>query len=79
MMAEIGIQEKKGPSPWVWLVGLLVLALVVWVVVDATGRDDEFTGTAEPAAVDRDTIGWLDQARVDSPFRLVVDDTALPV
>ena len=28
-MAEIGIQEKKGPSPWVWLVGLLVLALVV--------------------------------------------------
>lgn len=78
-MAEIGIQEKKGPSPWVWLVGLLVLALVVWVVVDATRSDDEFTGTAAPAAVDRDTIGWLDQARVDSQFRLVVDDTALPV
>ena len=78
-MAEIGIQEKKGPSPWLWLVGLVVLALIVWVVVDATRADEELTGTAEPAAVDRDTIGWLDQARAEEPLRVMIADRPLIV
>lgn len=39
-MAEIEIQKKERPPVWPWLLGLLVLALVIWAVVDF-GTEDE--------------------------------------
>ncbi|HSJ23578.1 MAG TPA: hypothetical protein VK929_02765 [Longimicrobiales bacterium] len=36
-MADINLEKKSGPSPWVWVAGLLVLALVVWGVVEYMG------------------------------------------
>jgi hypothetical protein len=32
-MAEIQVQEKRGPDMWVWLVGAIVLALLIWAFV----------------------------------------------
>jgi hypothetical protein len=51
-VAEIQIDKKQGPSPWVWVAGLVVLALIVWGVMEFTGdgrmADDERETT--PAA-----------------------------
>lgn len=32
-MAEIDIQKKK-PSTWLWIIGLVVLALLIWLLVE---------------------------------------------
>lgn len=45
-MAQIDIQQKHGSSSWIWwLIGIIVLALIVWWIV-AANRDDN-TATAE--------------------------------
>lgn len=56
-VADINV-ERKGPSVWPWVVGLLVLALLIWALVEM------FEGDAEPALNDPvadttfvDTIG----------------------
>jgi hypothetical protein len=54
-MAEIDIQEKKGPSPWVWVavaVGVLLLVGVIWAV---TQNGDTRDRDAMPADTVRDT------------------------
>lgn len=38
-MAEIEVQKKK-PSPWPWIIGLLVIALVVWGIAEMVGDDE---------------------------------------
>jgi hypothetical protein len=40
-VADINV-ERKGPSVWPWIVGLLVLALLIWALVEMFG------GRAEP-------------------------------
>lgn len=39
-MADINI-ERKGSSVWPWIVGLLLLAVVVFVVLQYKGRSDD--------------------------------------
>lgn len=39
-MAEIRV-EKKGTSVWVWLLGLLLVALVIWGIVEWLDNDRE--------------------------------------
>jgi hypothetical protein len=50
IVAEIRIDRKRGPSPWIWIVGLVVVALVIWGVVEFTGGDRRAEDTAETAA-----------------------------
>lgn len=41
-MAEIGIQEKRGGSSWIWwVIGLVILALVIWWFVGMKDRDGD--------------------------------------
>lgn len=53
-MADIDIQKKQGPGMWPWIVGVLVLAVVVWGVLEMTGNGrtaaDGPDMTAPPAA-----------------------------
>lgn len=53
-MADINLEKKSGPGPWVWVAGLVVLALVVWGVV-------EFMGDDRTAADERDTTPAAEQ------------------
>lgn len=43
-MAEIDIQKKK-PSTWLWIIGLIVLALLIWLLIDlfGGGRASEYS------------------------------------
>ena len=40
-MADIRIEEKASPSIWPWILGLLLLALVGWGLVEVFGDDDD--------------------------------------
>jgi hypothetical protein len=44
-MADIDIQEKRGPGLWPWLIGLVALALVVWGVVQYMDNDEDLVAT----------------------------------
>ena len=50
-MAEIRIERKRGPAPWPWLIGLLVLALLIWAIAGLvnTDRDNETMAAADSA------------------------------
>lgn len=50
-MADIDIQKKRGPGVWPWIAGLVVLALIVWGVMEMTGDRTAARDTgAQPAA-----------------------------
>lgn len=52
-MADINV-ERKGPSIWPWIIGLLVLALLIWAIAEMVSTDQEQVATetqAPPAAV----------------------------
>lgn len=40
-MADIDVQRKSGPPIWLWLLGLLLLALILWGIMSMMGSDDE--------------------------------------
>jgi hypothetical protein len=31
-MAEINLERKRGPSAWVWIIALIVLAIILWAL-----------------------------------------------
>lgn len=37
-MADINV-ERKGPNIWPWIIGLIVLALLIWWFVSRTGAE----------------------------------------
>ena len=37
-MADINV-ERKGPSVWPWIAGLLVLAIAIWALAEMFGGD----------------------------------------
>lgn len=47
-MADISV-ERKGPSIWPWILGIVVLALLVWFLADAFTGDDDDVVVVEPA------------------------------
>jgi hypothetical protein len=47
-MAEINIQKKRMPI-WPWLVGLVVIILLVWLIVDGINRNNNQVNTNNSA------------------------------
>ncbi|HWV58323.1 MAG TPA: hypothetical protein VNZ57_12790 [Longimicrobiales bacterium] len=45
-MADINV-ERKSPSIWPWIVGLLVLALLIWAIAEMVDRGDAQLETAQ--------------------------------
>ena len=49
VMADIKV-ERKGPSIWPWIIGLLVLALLIFALMELFGRSESgVPASAEPA------------------------------
>jgi hypothetical protein len=46
MVADINV-ERRGPSIWPWIIGLIVLALLIWLLVEMFARDET---RVDPAA-----------------------------
>jgi hypothetical protein len=42
-VADIDVERKAGPPVWMWILGLLLLALIIWAIVSMMGRDDTRT------------------------------------
>jgi hypothetical protein len=71
-VADINV-ERKGPSIWPWIVGLIVLALLIWALVEMFGRDDVPTQVV-PA---NDTLGVYQPGMTDTgTWQPVASDTA---
>ena len=45
-MANIEIERKSGMGVWPWVIGLIVAALLVWVLVGSFGDDADVVATA---------------------------------
>jgi len=61
-MADINV-ERKGPSVWPWIIGLLVLALLIWAIAEMVDTDETQVAEVEevepagaPAAVPAPTM-----------------------
>ncbi len=52
-MADINV-ERRGPSLWPWIVGLIVLAVLIWALVEMFGTtgDPDVIAPADTAVVD---------------------------
>lgn len=48
-MADINVQ-RKGPSVWPWILGLLVVALLIWALMSLVGGGGEESQMVEPAS-----------------------------
>ncbi|HEX7119568.1 MAG TPA: hypothetical protein VF212_12310 [Longimicrobiales bacterium] len=46
-MADINV-ERKGPSIWPWIIGLLVLALLIWAIAEMVDTDEERMAGVQP-------------------------------
>ncbi|HEX7051985.1 MAG TPA: hypothetical protein VF188_17385, partial [Longimicrobiales bacterium] len=60
-MADINV-ERKGPSIWPWIIGLIVLALLIWAIA-------EMVDTEEPAVAEVEPVERVEQppAAVPAP------------
>jgi hypothetical protein len=47
-VADINV-ERKGPSIWPWIIGLIVLALLIWAIAEMVRTDDRAVTTAPMA------------------------------
>jgi hypothetical protein len=45
IVADINVERRSGPAPWVWIVALLVLALIAWLIISMMSRDDQVVTT----------------------------------
>ena len=48
-MAEISV-ERKGPKIWPWIIGLIVLALLIWALMELFVRNEPGVVEGEPVA-----------------------------
>ncbi|CAN5280145.1 hypothetical protein BH23GEM4_BH23GEM4_18020 [soil metagenome] len=49
-MADINVERREGANIWPWIIGLIVLALLIWALAEAFGGDDEVA--VEPVPVE---------------------------
>jgi hypothetical protein len=52
-VADINV-ERKGPSIWPWIIGLIILALLIWALVELLGGEEEaaVAPVAEPVVTE---------------------------
>ena len=55
-MADINV-ERKQRSIMPWILGLLVLALLIWLLASMFNRDDEATTTGDETTVEAPATG----------------------
>lgn len=58
-LADINV-ERRGPTIWAWIIGLIILALLIWAIAEIVDRQETparevievvpQTGTATPAS-----------------------------
>lgn len=49
-MADIDV-ERKGPSIWPWIIGLILLGLIIWALAELLGDDNEEIVTPAPVGM----------------------------
>jgi hypothetical protein len=49
-MAEINLERKRGPSAWVWIIGLIVLAIILWAIFGHSRTRTASRSTADVVA-----------------------------
>lgn len=72
-MADINV-ERKGPSIWPWIIGLIILALLIWWFVSRSGGERR----AVPATTPADTVMVDTTAGMMTPAAPIGVDTAMP-
>ena len=50
-MAEINLERKGGRSAWVWIIGFIVLAVILWAIFGRSHARTASRGTASVVAV----------------------------
>jgi hypothetical protein len=50
-MAEINLERKRGPSAWVWIIALIVLAIILWAIFGHSRTRTASRGGADVVAV----------------------------
>ncbi|WP_420454102.1 hypothetical protein [Rubrivirga sp.] len=73
-MANIPVEHTKTTPWWLWLLGLLLLAGLIWFLLEAFGDDDEIVETTDPveavvpvAALDLSDV-WVTRVVGDNTF-----------
>jgi hypothetical protein len=72
-VADINV-ERKQPSVWPWVIGLIVLALVIWALVEMFGGNDGTAGMD----VDADTTAVETPGATTPPAAAPVPGPATP-
>lgn len=58
-MAEIRVEPKRKAPIWPWIIGILILLGLIWLLVEAFDRDDDYEDRIEERGVEQDTVGKL--------------------
>ena len=54
-MAQLDVEPKKNNDWWKWLLGILAVILVIWLILEFTGDEDEVIEDEPVAAVEYHT------------------------
>ncbi len=73
-MADINVERKSGMGIWPWIIGLIVLALLIWALSQMFGRDDQAAVTDRPVA---DTLA-TDRPVTEEPVASPTGAAAIP-
>lgn len=74
-MADLEV-ERKGPSIWPWVIGLLVLALLIWALVELF--EDDGTMTTEPVLEQPSSIEVRPEVGPAAPDTPAAADVIVP-
>jgi hypothetical protein len=58
-MAEIRVEPKRKAPIWPWIIGILILLGLIWLLVEAFDRDDDYEDRREDTELENDTISSL--------------------
>ena len=50
-MADINVERKRGPGVWPWIIGVIILALILWWLFARGGATGSDAGNAVDTTV----------------------------